>query len=250
MYGEPLLPAYGRDYKSLKAVQEAFDADVDFLTSEKLFTKMSELREMHPEVKEFRVRYKNLQETDFVKMPPLPDFGEPIDEPKSEEWAQKGREFKEAKIWDLAIYCFSEAIRLNPVPDESWYERGLVYSELKSPLKAIEDFTETYRRQPSQPYTMGLEERAREYLAIGEYEKAAADMFTRGFETDCGMAQEIFSGSIYGLLNTGEHERAIELISELISLDVDFALEYAADALPLAREKHAAFIRLQQELEN
>ena len=89
MYGEPLLSVYGRDYKSLRAVQEAFDADVDFLTAQKLSTKMSELREMHPGVKKFRVRYKNLQETGFVKMPRLPDFGEPIDETKSEEWAQR-----------------------------------------------------------------------------------------------------------------------------------------------------------------
>ena len=114
MYGEPLLPAYGRDYKSLREVQEAFDADVDFLTAQKLATKMSELREMHPGVKKFRVRYKKLQETGYVKMPPLPVFGETIDAVKSKEWHQKGIELAESRTnLDLAIYCFSEAIRLD-----------------------------------------------------------------------------------------------------------------------------------------
>lgn len=69
MFGlEPLTPAYGRDYKSLKAVQDDFDKDKDFMTPSGRATNRRDLVQMHPDKKKFRVRYKRLTMVNFVKV--------------------------------------------------------------------------------------------------------------------------------------------------------------------------------------
>jgi len=69
MFGlEPLTPAYGRDYKSLKAVQEDFDGNKDFMTQSGQVTNKSDLVQMHPGKGQFRVRYQRMTKVNFVKV--------------------------------------------------------------------------------------------------------------------------------------------------------------------------------------
>ena len=60
MFGlEPLMPAYGRDYKSLAKLKEDFDKGVDFTTASGSYTSKRELFESG--VRQITVRYNKVQ---------------------------------------------------------------------------------------------------------------------------------------------------------------------------------------------
>lgn len=66
MFGlSPIVPAYGRTYNSLKAVQEDFDKNLDFRTPMGQYVNKAQLKE---EMDSIQVRYgKELRKTGFVK---------------------------------------------------------------------------------------------------------------------------------------------------------------------------------------
>lgn len=65
---EPLLPAYGRDYKSLREAQADLDAGRDFATPGHGYIGRQELLRMG--VVKIRVRYRKLTQTGFLTINP------------------------------------------------------------------------------------------------------------------------------------------------------------------------------------
>ncbi len=69
-----LTPAYGKDYKSLRAAQEDFDKGVDFylVSVTNGFAGYCSIRDFDPSVqKTIQLRYKNKREVGFLKIKPL-----------------------------------------------------------------------------------------------------------------------------------------------------------------------------------
>lgn len=63
---EPLVPAYGRSYNSLKVAQEDFDAGKDFKTAFGQYATKSELKKDFDSI---RIRYgKNLSKSGVLKV--------------------------------------------------------------------------------------------------------------------------------------------------------------------------------------
>ncbi len=61
MFGiSPLVPAYGRDYKSKAEVQKDFDANKEFRTPNGSYTTKKELMASFKDMKEIEIRYKKL----------------------------------------------------------------------------------------------------------------------------------------------------------------------------------------------
>lgn len=81
MFGlSPLTPAYGRDYKSKKALEADFNADMDFYTPSGSSTNKSDLLTSgHTQI---QVRYKNLRSTAVIKIAgpivPITDNQDPV----------------------------------------------------------------------------------------------------------------------------------------------------------------------------
>lgn len=62
----PLTPAYGRDYKSKKALEEDFNNNEDFQTPEYTYVNKEDLMQMG--IKSIQVRYGNLRKTTVIKI--------------------------------------------------------------------------------------------------------------------------------------------------------------------------------------
>lgn len=63
---EPLVPAYGRDYKSIKQVQADFDAGKDFRTASGQHINKDDLKSMFPHLKQIRARFNKFTDTNFL----------------------------------------------------------------------------------------------------------------------------------------------------------------------------------------
>ena len=63
---EPLQPAYGRDYKSLKQAQIDFNADKDFATAMGQYINKPQVVDMN--MSQIRVRYDSNRKTGFLKV--------------------------------------------------------------------------------------------------------------------------------------------------------------------------------------
>ena len=64
MFGvSPLVPAYGRDYKSKAEVRKDWDANKDFMTPNRQYTSKQELKKMYPDLKEITIRYKKVTQS-------------------------------------------------------------------------------------------------------------------------------------------------------------------------------------------
>jgi tetratricopeptide (TPR) repeat protein len=50
--------------------------------------------------------------------------------------------------FDLAISCFTEAIRLNPADDQAYYNRAVCYWQKKEIDRALSDLDEALRLDP------------------------------------------------------------------------------------------------------
>jgi hypothetical protein len=67
MFGlTPLVPAYGRDYKSKKAVEEDFYNNKDFKTPSGSYTNWTDLKKTG--LTEIEIRYNKLMKLTFVKI--------------------------------------------------------------------------------------------------------------------------------------------------------------------------------------
>ena len=66
----------------------------------------------------------------------------------AEKAFQKGLEALHKGDSDLAVVCFTEAIRLMPDYVEAYYNRGIAYDDKGDREKAIADYDEAIRLQP------------------------------------------------------------------------------------------------------
>jgi tetratricopeptide (TPR) repeat protein/protein involved in polysaccharide export with SLBB domain len=86
---------------------------------------------------------------------------------------EKGRLSLDAREFDSAINKFSEVIRFRPFA-EAYYNRGIAYARKGEQDKAIADYTEAIRLNPSSP--SDYEARAIAFIGRGEYERAVNDL--------------------------------------------------------------------------
>ena len=67
MFGvTPLTPAYGRDYKSKKAVEADFNANLDFVTASGQYINKPQIVEMG--LKRVEIRYKKLTQLTIINV--------------------------------------------------------------------------------------------------------------------------------------------------------------------------------------
>jgi tetratricopeptide (TPR) repeat protein len=74
---------------------------------------------------------------------------------------------------DKAIADFTEAIRIQPTMHKAYDDRGIAFIHKKDYARAIADFSDFIRLRPSDPH--GYENRAQAYRAAGEEAKAVED---------------------------------------------------------------------------
>ena len=86
----------------------------------------------------------------------------------------RGVEAVQENDYDLAITCFSEAIRLAPQLAIAYNSRGFAYDKKGEYDKAIADYTEAIRLDPKDAMAYG--NRAHAHLNKGDYAKAIADL--------------------------------------------------------------------------
>jgi tetratricopeptide (TPR) repeat protein len=69
--------------------------------------------------------------------------------PGARAYISRGDLYKEAKKYDLAIQCYSEAIKINIADQEAYTNRGNVYFELNNYEKALADYKKAHSIDPN-----------------------------------------------------------------------------------------------------
>lgn len=104
------------------------------------------------------------------------DYGEAIRlDPKDHiAYYLRASAWRKSGEFDKALSDCEEALRLSPDDRHALYQRGLVWLERKEFHKAIEYFSRIIEQRPSS--ALSFQHRADAYEALGENEKAAADL--------------------------------------------------------------------------
>jgi len=77
------------------------------------------------------------------------------------------------RSFEMAIYHYNEAIRINPVYAHAYYNRGIVYYTLGQKQLALEDFKEAIRIIPKNPnYAEAYNNLGVTYTDLGHYQLA------------------------------------------------------------------------------
>ncbi|MDR1830958.1 MAG: tetratricopeptide repeat protein [Candidatus Fibromonas sp.] len=138
---------------------------------------------------------------------------------------ERGKVARDNKDHDKAIAEFTEAIRLDPNGDESYYfSRALLYYFPKKEYdKAIADYTEAIRIKPT--FDLYYRSRGDCYKNMREYDKAIAD-YTEAIKVSPGNYRNYNSrGEIYK--DKGDYDKAIADYTEAIRFSPDYAQYYA-----------------------
>jgi tetratricopeptide (TPR) repeat protein len=102
----------------------------------------------------------------------------------SEEHVKRGQEYVEKNEYDKAIREFTEAIRLDPTNADAYQQRGLVYDHKKEYDKAISDFTDAFRLEKVEADKGNhLNARGAAHEHKKDYAKAIAD-YTEAIQLD------------------------------------------------------------------
>ena len=136
---------------------------------------------------------------------------------------------------DMAISCFSEAIRLDPKNASSYYCRGLAYWEKHKYDRAIADYTEVIRLDPKAAEAYRGRAMAYGNRGKGEYDEVIAD-YTEAIRLDPKDA-EAYSGRAMAYGNKGDHDKAIADYSEAIRLTQKTPMHTAYAAGPTVRTR-------------
>ncbi len=127
----------------------------------------------------------------------------------------RGVEAADNGDYDLAIVCFTEAIRLDPNLATAYYNRGCTYDDMGKYDKAIADYNEAIRLDPK--YAEAYYNRAVAYDHKGEYDRAIADL-TEAIRLNPEDAEAAYGnrGVIY--FEKSEYDKAIADFTEAIIL--------------------------------
>ena len=160
----------------------------------------------------------------------------------------RGTSALQARDYDLAISCFSEAIRLHPKDAIAYNNRGFAYEKKKDYEHAIADFTEAIRLRPS--FALAYYNRADAYDNQGEYDLAIDD-YSEAIRLKPQMADAYNNrGSAY--LVQDAYDQAVDDFTEAIRLDPKHAKAFLnrgaayaeRDQYPLAIDDYTESIRL------
>jgi len=87
---------------------------------------------------------------------------------------EEGAKALEAKNFDLAISCFSDAVRDDPGSYKAWFGRGQAYGGKELWSLAVADFTEAIKLDPGSADAYAA--RGMAHSAAGDYDPAIADL--------------------------------------------------------------------------
>ncbi|MDR0502921.1 MAG: tetratricopeptide repeat protein [Treponema sp.] len=127
-----------------------------------------------------------------------------------------------AKVYDLAINDFTQAIRLAPDYAKAYVERGNAYSYKDDYDNAIADYTQAIKIVPN--YINAYINRGDAYVNTGDHDRAIAD-FIQAIRINPNDAKTYNSrGIMYS--NIGDYNKAIADYTQAIRIDPNFAEAY------------------------
>ena len=139
----------------------------------------------------------------------------------------QGETAYEKQDYDLAISCFTEAIRLRPDDASSYCKRGSAYGSKGNQDRAIADFTEAIRLK--RDYVDAYNGRGQCYFANSDYARAIADC-TESIRINPSNAEmHVHRGDCYG--SQGDMDQAIINYNAAISLEPNCTQAYVERGL-------------------
>jgi len=144
----------------------------------------------------------------------------------AERHLKRGEEASERGDGDLAIACFTEAIRLDPQMIDAYVRRGIVHFEMGDYDNAIADFSEIIRLDPDEH--AAYYERGFAHLRKGDDESAIRD-FTKRLEFEPGFPCA-YCYRAFAIEERGDHEAAARDYAEALQLDPEHAKEHLGRA--------------------
>lgn len=123
---------------------------------------------------------------------------------------------------DKAIADYTEAIRLDPTLAQAYYSRGNAYVNRGALDKAVADFTGAIRLDPTDAKADWA--RAYAYKSLGDNDRAIAD-FTQTIRLLPGFAGGYFERGMAHLRN-GDYTVAIPVFTKVIELNPDLPAAY------------------------
>ncbi len=131
----------------------------------------------------------------------------------------RGNLWLHKREWARAINDFTESLKQSPKDPYILHNRGLAWLQLKEYNGAIADFTAAIELDPN--YAWAYEDRGRAWAAAGVYDGAIAD-FTAALQLD-PTAAPAYLGRGLAFVETGQPDRAIADLTEALRLDSKLA---------------------------
>ena len=146
----------------------------------------------------------------------------------------KGFTYHNRKQYDKAIECYSEALKLNPLLVEAYYNRGNTYTSKGEIDRAIEDYDKGIKLAPNDASV--YYNRGNAYFGKGEIDRAIKD-YNKGIKL---APNDIigYSNRGYAYYRKGEFDRAVE--------DYDIAIQLKEDNVYLYNNRSMALLPLQE----
>jgi tetratricopeptide (TPR) repeat protein len=147
---------------------------------------------------------------------------EAIDRALSEDYFKRGRAYASKGEDDKAIADYTESIRLDPSFSWPYNNRATMYSKKGEKDKELADLNEAIRLDPS--YAIALSNRGNYYSENEEYDKALED-FSKALKSDPNLIQarrgliSIYRKRGASYLNNEEYDKAIAEYNQALTLD-------------------------------
>jgi tetratricopeptide (TPR) repeat protein len=140
----------------------------------------------------------------------------------AEEWFEKGYKYGEAKNYDEAIQCYTEAIRLKPDYADAYNNRGNARYNRGDFAAAIKDYNEAIRLEPD--HALAYNNRGLALYAKGDFAAAIKD-YSEAIRLKPDYASAYYNRGLARNAK-GDFAAAIKDYSEAIRLQPDDASAY------------------------
>ena len=157
----------------------------------------------------------------------------------AQDWKDLGFKALKSNDYNSAILYYTEAIKLDPVDDNSFTNRGLAYSALKDYDNAINDFSYALSTNPSDP-VIAYNSRGLAYYKLKQYDKAIED-HTNAVKFNPEHRIAYYNRGL-ALKKLKRYNEAVEDYSKAIELGLKMPVVYYSRAL--------AFRQLKKNLES
>ncbi|MDR1784959.1 MAG: tetratricopeptide repeat protein, partial [Spirochaetaceae bacterium] len=155
-----------------------------------------------------------LSESGYMRIANEP-LTEPIKNGTATDYFKRAYEYDEKKDYDRAILDYTQVIRLNPLADGAYNNRGLAYEKKGDYDRAIADYTHAIMLNPN--YAGIYYNRGNAYRNKGDYDQAIAD-YTQAIRLKPDDANAYSNrGNAYS--DKGDYDRAIADYEMALKID-------------------------------